>query len=178
MNAVMRRPCLAALAVGTIVPTVLLATAISMQHLLNLVPCHMCLEQRTALMVGSMLAAIGLTLHRNGAGRFMAIASASSIGASGWVAFQQLGGERRWWVLNMPCTSAMPKDGSPLENIMNTPAVRCDVPQWSYAGLTMADLNAAACVATVLVMLAMIVKGERKRRSETRDLQLQNSEEK
>jgi disulfide bond formation protein DsbB len=177
MNILRRDPYLVALLVGIVVPGLLLATAVTMQHRLSLVPCHMCLEQRTALWTAMGLAAIGLLLRRTSVGRAFAIASAGGIAATASIAVHQLGGERHWWVLNTPCASAMPKGGNALENIMRMPFVRCDVPQWSYAGLTMADLNAMACIATALSMLALVVAGEGRRMAASKISRLQTAEE-
>jgi len=178
MKLLRRDPFLCALLVGILVPGLLLGTAVAMQHALGLVPCHMCLEQRTALKVAMGLAAVGIALRRTAIGRTLAVASAGGIAATASIAVEQLGGERHWWVLNTPCASALPKGGSALDDIMSMPFVRCDVPQWSYAGLTMADLNAIACVATTLSMLALVIVGERRRRAESKIYRLQTAEEK
>lgn len=177
MNMIRRDPFLAALIVGLIVPALLLGTAVTMQNMLHLVPCHMCLEQRTALKVAMALSAVGLILRRTHVGRILAVASAGGMAGTASIAVNQLGGERHWWVLNTPCASAIPKGGNALDNIMRMPFVRCDVPQWSYAGLTMADLNAIACIATALAMLALVVMGEKDRRAASKISRLQTAEE-
>lgn len=148
-----------ALIVGTVVPLVLIAIAMTMQRLMHLVPCEMCLEQRAALWIAAGLGAFGMLLRRSIAGRIMAPASAIAVGASAFIAVHQLGGERRWWVLHTPCATNLAEGGSALDRIMRTPYVRCDVPQWHAYGLTMADLNAAACTTTFIVMAWLITKG-------------------
>lgn len=165
MDIIRNRPYLVACLIGGIVPGLLLGTAIGMQHALNLVPCHMCLEQRLALRIAMALAIAGLILSRTFVHRILTISSGVAVAACASIAIHQAGGERHWWVLNTPCATNLPKGGNALDNIMKMPFVRCDVPQWSYAGLTMADLNAIACVSTTLVMLALIVKGEKRRRN-------------
>lgn len=179
MNIIRSRPYLVACLIGAIVPGMLLGTAIAMQHALNLVPCHMCLEQRLALRVAMGLAIVGLILSRTFVHRVLTISSGVAVAACASIAIHQAGGERHWWVLNTPCATNLPKGGNALDNIMNMPFVRCDVPQWSYAGLTMADLNAIACVFTALAMLALVIKGETmRRRTHSKTPTLPTAEEK
>lgn len=177
MNTLRKDPFVAALLIGLGIPVVLLATAITMQHVLHLVPCHMCLEQRTALKVAIALSLVGLLARRSWIGRSLAVASAAAMAATASIAVEQLGGERHWWVLNTPCASNPNKGGTTLDNIMNMPYVRCDVPQWSYAGLTMADMNAMACIATTLVMMALVLRGKTRRRAESKEQALPIAEE-
>lgn len=165
-----------ALMLGAIAPAVLLATAMGMQHELGLVPCEMCLEQRTALWIAMALACIGMLLRRLAIGRAMAPASAVAMAASGGIAIHQLGGERHWWILHTPCASTIGKSGNALDEIMKVPYVRCDVPQWQWMGLTMADLNALACMTTFTVMAWLVVKGAM-REWKTRERMLPQHEE-
>ncbi len=146
------------LAIGMFVPLILLGIAMTMQRLMHLVPCEMCLEQRTALWTAAALAGIGILFRRSVIARIMAPASAVAIGMSAVVAIHQLGGERRWWVLHTPCATNLGEGGSALDRIMRTPYVRCDVPQWKAYGLTMADLNAFACASTFVIMAWFITR--------------------
>lgn len=178
MTDIRKDPFLLALLTGLAIPVVLLATAVAMQHVLHLFPCHMCMEQRTALKVAMALSGIGLVVRRSWIGRSLAAASAAAMAATAFIAVEQLGGERRWWTLNTPCASGLDKGRNALDQIMSMPFVRCDVPQWSYAGLTMADLNAMACIATTITMIALVVRGEIGRRAESQEQALPISEEK
>lgn len=154
---VRRDPVRLALLLGAVVPALLLGSAISMQHALGLVPCHMCLQQRSALWAALALSAAGLMM-RNPKARFvLTCSSAASVWACAWVATLQAGGERGLWKLELPCASTAAK-GASLDDLLSAPIIRCDVPQWSFAGLTMADLDAAACVVLAISMTALAVR--------------------
>jgi disulfide bond formation protein DsbB len=153
--------------IGIIVPTTLLATAIAMQKALGLFPCEMCLKQRTALWVATGLSMLALMTRRNVTGRIATVSGAMAMASSASIAVHQAGGERGWWKLHTACGSTVTTGEDMLSQIMKAPFVRCDVPQWRMAGMSLADLNALICIAAATAMISiMALAARRKRRSE------------
>ena len=153
--------------IGILVPTTLLATAVTMQRTLGLFPCEMCLEQRTALWVAAGLSMFALLTRRTFIGRIATVSGAVAMASSAWIAVHQAGGERGWWRLHTACASTIGSGEDMLSQIMKAPFVRCDVPQWRMAGMSMADLNALICIAAASTMITiMAITAMRERRTE------------
>jgi disulfide bond formation protein DsbB len=156
-----RRPIAVAATICIALPEVLLTAVLTMQETLGIVPCELCLKQRSALYVALGLGVIGWMMA-DARRRAMAMAfSAGAIITSGAIALHQLGAERKWWKLVEACAS--PGGGTSLDSIMRLPMVRCDVPQWQRFGLTLADLNAIACLTAGAVAICLIAMDARNR---------------
>lgn len=162
--------------IGTLVPSTLLATAVTMQRTLGLFPCEMCLEQRTALWVAAGLAMFALLTIRTVVGRIATVAGAVAMASSAWIAVHQAGGERGWWKLHTACASTIGSGEDMLSQIMKAPFVRCDVPQWKMAGMSMADLNAIICIAAATTMIAIMAIAARNGKDRSPDRLLKTEE--
>jgi len=51
--------------------------------------------------------------------------------------------------------------GNALEDIMNTPLVRCDEPAWTLAGISLAGYNFLISTAAGIAILALLAKDRR-----------------
>ena len=122
-----------------LVPALALAGAYYGQYFHRLYPCEMCWWQPAP----RGLVALGA----------LALAVAALIGG------YQAGIEYGWWTGFTACTSDV-KFGAgldPLTQIMGAPLVRCDVVQWSLAGISLAGFDflwsgAGALAAAALLM--------------------------
>jgi disulfide bond formation protein DsbB len=140
---------------ATGVPALLLAGAYVSEYGFGLFPCEYCWWQRYP-----HFAAVGLgLLSYVAAPRKLWIGLASlAILLSGLVGAFHAGVEYGWWEGLTACSSAVASGGDPLEAIMNAPLVRCDVPAWTLANISLAGFNALISIASALVIFVLLAK--------------------
>ena len=126
-----------ALWLALLVPAALLAGALGSQYLGGLHPCEMCYWQRYAHWAGLSFATLALVLV--GARRPLILFAALGIGLSGAIGLFHAGVEAGWWEGFTTCTATGART---LQDILNTPLIRCDQVQWTFLGLSMAAWNA------------------------------------
>lgn len=124
----------------------------------GLAPCELCLYERWPYYVALPLAAAMLP-PRTAAGDARAAAAILVVVfvASVVLAFYHVGVEQHWFAGPTACTGTgpQPKTIAELEALLNTQqAVRCDEPQFSLLGITLAGWNLVASAA--LAALAAI----------------------
>jgi disulfide bond formation protein DsbB len=134
-----------------LIPAGLLGGALISQYGFGLYPCEMCHWQRWPH-YAALVPAIAAFLVR-GRGRdtqrvLIAIA-ALLIAISGAIGILHAGVEYGWWEGLTRCSS--PTGARTLDDIMNTPLIRCDVPQWTLFGLSLAGYNAIFSLGGALV---------------------------
>ena len=163
-----RDPVATANAIAMAVPTALLAGALAFQFLGGLVPCTMCVQQRWPLLAAVVLAGMAVVARTSAMRRTLVMASAFGIATSARIAVVQLGAERAWWPLPEACMAAWRSKGQSgpglLETMMRTPFVRCDRPQWTMLGLSLADANAIVSGLTALAVAIMVLSTTVRRR--------------
>ena len=127
-----------------LIPAALLGGAYASQYIGGLHPCEMCYWQRWPHMVAIALAIGALALKQTSMSRPLVVLAALAIAVSGAIGVFHAGVEYGWWPGITGCSAAMtatnPQDM--LAEIMATPLVRCDVPQWTLAGISLAGFNA------------------------------------
>ena len=141
----MNRDFLTARWIAFLLPAALLAGAWSFQLFGGLYPCEMCHWQRWphyAAVVIALLAFMvpGLTNRRG-----LVWLAALAIAISGGIGVLHAGVEYHWWQGFTACTSTIKPHGSTadiLKQIMAAPVVRCDAPQWTMFGVSLAGFNA------------------------------------
>lgn len=148
-----------------LLPAALLAGALGSQYLGGLYPCEMCHWQRwphyAALPIAAMAFATKGALRRT-----LVVLAALAIGASGVIGVMHAGVEYGWWPGFTACTSGLKSTGSAadmLTQIMNQPLVRCDVPQWTLAGISLAGFNAIFSIGGALAIIALAHRPSRAR---------------
>ncbi|MEZ5707926.1 MAG: disulfide bond formation protein B [Blastomonas sp.] len=128
-----------------LLPAGLLGGALFSQYVLGLAPCEMCYWQRWPHWAAIALGAAGLiALPRvPGLARFLGLAAALAIAASGLIGAFHAGVEYGWWQGFTECTSGVAGASSEdlMKSIMNAPLVRCDQPQWTLFGISLAGFN-------------------------------------
>ncbi len=150
----MQRAALPLVLVGSIAAV---AIALMSQYVGGLAPCELCLLERWPYYIGIPVAALALAARRQRTVAAAAIAVVALIFlASTGLGFYHVGVERQWFQGPTACTS--PTTGVQTldqlrAQLMNQKVVRCDVPQWSFFGVTLAGLNFLASL--VLALLAL-----------------------
>lgn len=138
-----------------LLPAGLLAGAWGSQLIGGLFPCEMCHWQRWPH-YAALLPALGaffvpLTFRRP----FVWLA-AILIAVSGAIGVFHAGVEYHWWQGLTQCTST---GGTvSINDIMNAPLIRCDVPQWTLAGISLAGFNAIFSLGGALVIAFLLAR--------------------
>ena len=139
-----------------LVPALALAGAYYGQYFHRLYPCEMCWWQRYGHFAALALALLAFVLP---APRGLVALGALALALAALIGGYQAGIEYGWWTGFTACTSDV-KFGAgldPLTQIMGAPLVRCDVVQWSLAGISLAGFDflwsgAGALAAAALLM--------------------------
>jgi disulfide bond formation protein DsbB len=112
--------------------------ALLAQYWGGLVPCELCLYQRWPYYAVIALMALAFALGRHSVSRVALALAAVIFVASAGLAFYHLGIEQHWFTGPTACTGGGLVGGSIEEirrRLLATPAVRCDVAQWSVMGI-------------------------------------------
>lgn len=120
-----------------LVPLGLLAGAYVSEYGFGLFPCEMCWWQRYAHFAAL---AFALAAWLVPAPRVLLWLAALAIAVSAAIGLFHAGVEYGWWQGLTACTTTA-LSGDPLDAILNTPVVRCDVAQWSLMGISLAGWN-------------------------------------
>jgi disulfide bond formation protein DsbB len=146
-------------ALALLVPAALLAGAWGFQLIGHLYPCEMCHWQRwphyAALPIALLAFVPGLPQ------RPLVVLAAIAIAISGAIGVAHAGVEYHWWQGFTPCTSTFSSGGDTLSAIMNAPVVRCDAPQWTFAGVSLAGFNAVISLTGALIILFLLTRRSR-----------------
>lgn len=130
--------------------SITLGTALFFQHVLGYAPCELCYYQRYPYMLVIGISAIAfitrnrhdISLKRAARGFLIIIIALLFLDAA--VAFFHIGVEQKWWEGLSTCTASFDAGASSkelLDVILNANAVRCDEPQWTLLGISMAGFN-------------------------------------
>jgi disulfide bond formation protein DsbB len=146
-------------ALALLIPAALLAGAWGFQLIGHLYPCEMCHWQRwphyAALPLALLAFVPGLPQ------RPLVVLAAIAIAVSGAIGVAHAGVEYHWWQGFTPCTSTFSSGGDTLTAIMTAPVVRCDAPQWTFAGISLAGFNAIVSLGSALVILILLIRRSR-----------------
>lgn len=146
-----------------LVPLALLAGALGSQFLGGLFPCEMCHWQRWPHYAAVVLAALAFVPSLPQ--RALVGLAAVAIAVSGAIGVFHAGVEYHWWEGVTTCTSTIAGQGGStddiLARIMAAPITRCDVPQWTLAGVSLAGFNALFSLAGALAVAVLLLKPER-----------------
>ena len=78
---------------------------------------------------------------------------------SGLIGGFHAGVEYHWWEGITTCASNVKAGGNALDAILNAPMIRCDVPQWTLFGISLAGFNFLICTAGAIAALMLLAKG-------------------
>ena len=132
--------------IALLLPLALMAGALGSQVFGGLFPCEMCHWQRWPHYAAIVLAALAFAVPGRTNRRALVAAAAIAILVSGAIGVFHAGVEYHWWKGITACSTTMQGSGGSvqemLDRIMKAPVVRCDVPQWSLFGISLAGFNA------------------------------------
>lgn len=141
----------------------LLAGALAFQYIGGLVPCPLCLQQRSphwaAVAIG--LAALGASyLKRGQLTRLLAGGGALAALTTAGIGMYHTGVERLWWEGPNTCAAggdigAMSSEDL-LSQILAAPVIRCTDVQWDMLGLSMASWNAVISLGLMVVWVMAV----------------------
>lgn len=141
------------------VPALLLAGAYVSQYGFGLYPCEMCWWQRWPHFAAVALALLSFVARPKPLWIGLA---ALAILCSGLIGVYHAGIEYGWWQGLTTCTNPIDSSGGDaLAAIMDAPLIRCDAPQWTLAGISLAGFNAIISVLSAVAVLALLAKGRR-----------------
>lgn len=155
----MSRPGLARL-IALAVPLALLAGALGSEHIGGLYPCEMCHWQRWPHYAAVPAALLAILLRDGRAGRAFLALAALLIFASGAIGAFHAGVEYGWWEGITSCT-ATATSGDFLRDMMATPIIACDRPQWTFAGISLAGFNAILSIGAAITILWLMIRKPR-----------------
>lgn len=148
--------------IALLAPAVLLGGALLSEYVGGLAPCEMCYWQRWphAAAIGFALMAV---LLRALGSRFFLLLAALAIATSGGIGVFHAGVEYGWWEGLTACstTGAGGSAQDVLDAIMATPLVRCDVPQWTLLGISLAGFNAILSLGAAVAILGLTFGSKR-----------------
>ncbi|MBA3942062.1 MAG: disulfide bond formation protein B [Sphingopyxis sp.] len=137
-------------------PVLLYGGALVSQYGFGLHPCEMCYWQRWPHQAAILLALLALALRRNDrAMRTLTTLAAVAIAISGAIGVFHAGVEYGWWEGLTTCSSGATGPVS-LDDIMAAPITRCDVPQWTLGGISLAGFNAIFSLGAAAFVLTLL----------------------
>lgn len=151
LSADVKRARLAAL----LVPTALMAGALGSQFLGGLYPCEMCHWQRWPHYTAIGIALLAFLLGQKSGVRLVVALAALAILTSGAIGVYHAGVEYKLWEGLTTC-STMGSGPVTIEDIMATPLIRCDEPQWTLFGISLAGFNALISIPAALYILNLV----------------------
>ncbi len=131
-----------------ILPLALMAGALGSQYIGGLFPCEMCHWQRWPHYAAILLAALAFDVPEKPIGRILVALAIVAILTSGAIGVFHAGVEYRWWpgITRCAATIASGSHSDMLAQIMATPMIQCDQPQWTFHGVSLAGFNAIVSI--------------------------------
>lgn len=142
-----------------LVPLTLVGGALASQYLGGLYPCEMCHWQRWPHYAAIAFAALSFLVNRRHLRRGLVILAGLSVGFSGLIGIFHAGVEYGWWEGVTTCANTLGATGGDLlAAIVRAPIIRCDVPQWSFLGISLAGLNAIFSLVGAFFILKLVTR--------------------
>ena len=138
------------------IPALLMAGALGSQYSGGLYPCEMCHWQRWPHYAAIAIALVAFVARPPMRNVLIALA-ALAILTSGALGVFHAGVEYRWWA-GPRCSAS--GAGLSLQDIMRAPLIRCDEPQWSIFGISLAGFNALFSIVGGIAILALVRKAK------------------
>ena len=136
-----------------VVPTVLMAGALGSQYIGGLYPCEMCYWQRWPHEAAIAMSILAFFLQPS-ARIILIVLAAGAVIVSGGIGIFHAGVEYGWWEGLTTCSNTAL--GRSLADIMSAPLVRCDVAQWTFAGISLAGYNALFSILGGVTILGLV----------------------
>jgi len=144
--------------IALLVPLALMAGALGSQYLEHLVPCEMCMWQRYPHYAAILAAALAILLRRTPLSLPLTILAGLLILTSGGIGAYHAGVEYKWWPGPQHCTGTVAPGADFLKRLLAAPVVRCDEPQWTLFGISLAGFNFLISTVGGLAVLVLCLK--------------------
>ena len=125
-----------------LLPLSLIVGALGSEFIGKLYPCEMCHWQRWPHYAAIVLAALAFLPVGRGVRRGLILLAAIAIAISGAIGVFHAGVEYGLWEGVTRCSIMNADGGDILADIMASPLIRCDQPQWTLFGISLAGYNA------------------------------------
>jgi disulfide bond formation protein DsbB len=135
------------------VPAALMAGALGSEYVGGLYPCEMCHWQRWPHEAAIGLAILAFFVVPPARTILVALAAVAVL-VSGSIGIFHSGVEYGWWEGLTTCANTA--QGGSLADIMSAPLIRCDVPQWTLGGISLAGFNALFSIAGGVAILVAL----------------------
>ncbi|HKW54135.1 MAG TPA: disulfide bond formation protein B [Stellaceae bacterium] len=146
----------------------LVGGALLFQYVGGLQPCELCLYQRWPYYAMIVLSALALAAGRLGLSAAVTGVAALAFLVGAGLAFYHVGVEQHWFAGPGACTGTSAGSGS-IEDfrkqLMAQQPVRCDEPQWTLFGVSLAGWNLLASLALVVFCLLALRRPALSRRT-------------
>ena len=150
----MTRSDLQAQRLALAVPALLLGGAYVSQYGFDLYPCEMCWWQRWPHFAAVALAGLSFVLPFK---RPLVALAAVAVLISGLIGVFHAGVEYDWWEGITGCAIPTAEaGGDALDAILAQPLIRCDQPQWTLAGISLAGFNALFSIGGAVAVFALL----------------------
>ena len=115
-----------------------------LSELFGLVPCEMCWWQRWPHYAAILVALPAFFVRGRPLQMTIVLLAATLIAVSGGIGVFHAGVEYKWWEGITACTAQVHGDNpmDMLNDALRRPLIRCDVPQWTLFGISLAGFNA------------------------------------
>ncbi|MBO9622111.1 MAG: disulfide bond formation protein B [Sphingomonas sp.] len=144
--------------IALLLPLALMAGALGSQYLGGLIPCEMCMWQRWPHYAAIVVAALSFVVRPRPVQMLFVLFAGVLIAVSGAIGVFHAGVEYHWWPGITACTTSVTPNADPmamLTEALRKPLVRCDAPQWSLFGISLAGFNAILSVAGAVAIFAL-----------------------
>ncbi|NYT41509.1 disulfide bond formation protein B [Sphingomonas sp. R-74633] len=145
--------------IALLLPLALVGGAHITEHF-GLVPCEMCWWQRYPHYVAIVIAASAFLVKDRRAQLGLVLLAGLAVAVSGGIGVYHAGVEYKWWQGFTACTAqvhgATPMDM--LTDAMRRPLIRCDVPQWTWFGISLAGFNAIFSLTGAALIFALAAR--------------------
>lgn len=146
-------------ALALIVPVALLGGALGSQYIAGLYPCEMCHWQRWPHYAAVPLAILAIVTRQKVAPAMLFLSLAMlMILTSGLIGVFHAGVEYGWWEGITSCAAAPSAGGNFLNDIMETPVISCDRPQWELFGISLAGFNAIISIGAAMTITWLVTR--------------------
>jgi disulfide bond formation protein DsbB len=148
--------------IALLLPAGLLAGAWGSQ-LFGLVPCEMCHWQRWPHYAAVAVAALAFLAPKGAIRMLLVLLAGLLIAASGAIGVFHAGVEYHWWQGITACTAPVGHGDAMdlLTQSLRRPLIRCDVPQWSLFGISLAGFNAILSLGGALAIFVLAARKDR-----------------
>jgi disulfide bond formation protein DsbB len=149
--------------IALLLPAALLAGAWGSQ-LFGLMPCEMCHWQRWPHYAAVAVAALAFAPLARPVQMLFVLFAAVLIAVSGTIGVFHAGVEYHWWQGITACTAPIGTGDAMelLNQALRRPLVRCDVPQWTLFGISLAGFNAILSLGGAVTIFALAPRRARR----------------